>query len=131
MKTYTCKVRVNGSLLNVVRKNGVTAAEIAVLRHIHGTSPNGAAPVVDVKPEGNVQRSETAERKRLAENYSMGEMRGPALVKDVLGVEGVPLPQYVPGVDDPEIEKEPVAPATDAKPVRTRVAPAKEAAPAA
>ena len=126
MKTYDCKVQLNGSRNNAVRKRGVTAAEIAILRHIHGTSPNGAAAVVDIKPAGNVSRTETIERARLANRYSHGEMRGPALVKDVLGVAGVPLPQYVPGVDDPEDDgamaeaaPEPVAPKP---PKRTKIA---------
>ncbi len=127
MKTYDCKVNLNGSRNNAVRKRGVTAAEIAILREIHGKSPNGAAPITDIKPAGEVKRTDTVERARLASRYSFGEMKGPKLVKEVLGVDGVPLPQYVPGVDEPvEVEAEETQAAEVAptpKPKRTRVAP--------
>ena len=46
MQLYSCRVRLKGSLLNVVNKENVTAAEIRVLDHIHvGDNPG----VYDIK----------------------------------------------------------------------------------
>ena len=49
---------------NTVPKFGVTAAEIAVLRTIHGE-----ASVKDVEPSGEISRSNRAERQRLVDVY--------------------------------------------------------------
>lgn len=125
MKTYNCKVRLNGSLLNVVDKRGVTAAEIVLLRHIHGQSESANDPVTDIVAASDIKRSERDERARLGSMYSMGEKRGPQLVQELLGVGGVPLPQWVEGVDEPADEEAVEAsdqPAPPTRPRRTKVA---------
>jgi hypothetical protein len=118
MQLYDCSLRLNGSMLNVVRKFGVTAAEIAVLKHIHGRSPSGAEPVIEIVQAGTVARSDSQERARLANRYNRGAKKGEELVQKLLGITGVPLPAFVPGVDEPEaVEEEIVAPKRTKVPV--------------
>jgi hypothetical protein len=126
MRLYDCTVRLNGSLLHSVRKYGVTAAEIVVLRYIHGQSENSNDPVADIVAQGETRRADAQERARLSTIYRNGEEPGPVLINRLLGVAGVPLPLYVAGFDDPAevvsasdlvVDDEPLAEA----PVRTRV----------
>jgi hypothetical protein len=133
MRLYDCTVRLNGSLLHSVRKYGVTAAEIVVLRYIHGQSENANDPVTDIVAAGEARRADAQERARLSSIYRNGEEPGPVLVNRLLGVAGVPLPLYVAGFDDPSeivsandlvVDDEPLAEA----PVRTRVSKPKGAA---
>lgn len=100
MKLYDCRVRINGSLNHVTIRNGVTAAEIALLRWLHSRSENANEPVIDIVEVGEVARRDAAERKRLAENYSLGELTGERLVNQVFGVPGVALPQSVELVEE-------------------------------
>jgi hypothetical protein len=57
-------VKLGGDALNTVPKSGVTAAEIAVLQMIHG----GDA-VYDIRPTGQVERTQRVERERLKTIY--------------------------------------------------------------
>ncbi len=119
MKLYNCSVRLNGSLQNHVHCAAVTAAEIYLLRHLHGQSENAGEPVFDIKStldaDGHpmaINRSDAQERARLASIYSLGEVSGARLVASVLGVAGVPLPQELPDVEaesaeDLETESQP------------------------
>jgi hypothetical protein len=62
---------------NSVPKFGVTAAEIAVLRHIHGEDS-----VTDIEPAGDIQRSHREERARLVSTYGRqvdGSYQAPAV----------------------------------------------------
>jgi type IV secretory pathway VirB10-like protein len=95
LKLYNCRVRINGSLLNVIPRYAVTAAEIVLLRSLHSRSENANEPVIDVVEVGAVNRPDAVERQRLADTYSFGELNGPRLVHQVFGPEGVPLPQEV------------------------------------
>jgi hypothetical protein len=121
MKLYNCKVRLNGSLHNVVGKQKVTAAEIVVLKHIHGLSENAGAPVFDVVPAGEVKRTDQQERARLAATYRLGEVPGAKLIPTLLGVAGVPLPQEYVDEEGNSLEGETkdVTEAEDLPPVRT------------
>lgn len=103
MDLYSCKVRLAGSLENEVIKKNVTAAEIHLLKLIHTGQHPG---VVDIVKTGYVKnRSDLAERTRLASEYTRGELvedRGNKLITALFGVSGVPLPQtYVAPVDEP------------------------------
>lgn len=99
MKLYNIRLRVNGDLFTEVRKTDVTAAEIAVLAFLH----KGPDCLVECEEAGSVRRPDRAERKRLAALYSYGEMDGNALVRRVLGIDTLPLPQdYIPS--EPEAE---------------------------
>lgn len=67
MKLYDCKVRLGGSLYNEVPKAGVTAAEIHLFRHIHGTDA-----VVEIYEAGKNAATQSQERERLIETYGEG-----------------------------------------------------------
>jgi hypothetical protein len=64
MQTANVLVSLGGDHGNTVPKYGVTAAEIAVLRAIHGDDA-----VNDVEPSGDVKRSHRDERGRLLAIY--------------------------------------------------------------
>lgn len=93
MDLHTVKVRLAGSLDNEVIKHNVTAAEIHLLNLLHA----GQHPATtDIKLTGTVNRTDAAERKRLADEYTKGELvedRGNKLIQSLFGVAGVPLPQ--------------------------------------
>lgn len=109
MRLYSCKVRLSDSRYNEVRKIGVTAAEIQLLRTIHSLDPENEdvglemvdnTVVEDIEFTKEVGRSDQEERARLTELY------GPALkrfdgIKNLNGVFGigVPLPIHVPDED--------------------------------
>lgn len=118
MKLYSVKIRLSGSLYNEVRKDDVTAAEIAILRNFHG--PDSVADIVET---GDKPTNHDEERARLWQTYvgtdadaSFGPDGGSKakakVLRDVLGHASTPLPLALPG-------KVEVAPA---KPVRTRPA---------
>lgn len=97
MKLYDCTVLLHGEILNQVRKSMVTAAEIRILRGIH-VGNNDA--VTDITLVGETNRTDSAERRRLANAYGNdpfsldGEtsVSGTELVNRYFP-PGVPLPQ--------------------------------------
>src|SRR5262245_14074882 len=113
MHLYSAKVRLNGNINNEVRKENLTAAEIHLLRELHA-GPND--PVVEIVHTGYVDRTDAKERRRLAQEYTRGELiedRGEKLIRGLFGVDGVPLPaQYVA----PITEQLEVADADDGEP---------------
>lgn len=64
MQTAHCLLSLGGDHGNQVMKHGVTAAEIAVLRAIHGDEA-----VQEVEPAGHVKRTHREERERLLGTY--------------------------------------------------------------
>lgn len=147
MQLYNCTVRLNGTLTNNVFKSDVTAAEIEILRRIHGQSESSNDPVFEIQafdwregpdddegkptryrvPKGTVNRSAAAEKQRLAMTYSAGEMSGRDIVDSVLGAGATPVPLVVEGIEVPEDETPKPARVAipvvtpDVPPVRTRV----------
>jgi len=65
MKLYDCLVRLADSTTNEVPLFGITVPEIYILRDIHGIDA-----VVRIKPAGETDLDEGAERDRLALRYS-------------------------------------------------------------
>lgn len=122
MQLYNCQVRLANSPFNMVRKRGVTAPEVVVLRHVHGEEA-----VVDVELAGEVKRTDREERERLHNIYTPAlKKRDPAKgfansLGAIFGV-GTPLPVHLPDVEANVVEPE-------ASIRRHRVAPAKEPAP--
>ncbi len=127
-KLYSCKVRLQGSVLNEVPKSDVTAPEIEVLRALHGS--DAVAGIVET---GSVKRSDRDERRRLEEVYadagSVGEAvtRKKRMLTDLFGHERMALPKEIdaaPAVeeDDDDAETEQAAPAAPIR--RTRAKPA-------
>jgi hypothetical protein len=64
MDFYDCKVNLAGERANQVKREGVSAAEIAILRHVHGGS--GVEPVEDIvrKSAKKVENAELADSLR-------------------------------------------------------------------
>jgi len=97
MQLYNLTVRVGGSLFNEVPLADATAAEVEVLRRIHGHD----AMVRIVATKEDARRDDESERARLQQRYGRALMtiKGVGTLDAVLGVRGVPLPKAIPGVD--------------------------------
>lgn len=65
MQRATCTVRLSGDVGNTVRKEGVSPAEIVILRDIHG----GPDAVVDIQPTNMDKSSHADERAKLVDIY--------------------------------------------------------------
>jgi hypothetical protein len=99
MKLYNILLLLHGEMNNQVRKELVTAAEIQLLRGMH-VGNNDA--VKDIQHVANVDRTDTAERRRLALLYGTDSFALDGEVP-VTGIElvnrhyppGTPLPQEV------------------------------------
>ncbi len=98
MKLYNAVIWLHGEMLNQVPKTMLTAAEIHILRQIHAGNND---PVNNIVHVANVNRTDAAERRRLAMIYSPdqwadGEVpqSGVDIVNKHLGV-GITLPQEV------------------------------------
>jgi hypothetical protein len=83
--------------MNEVRKDEVTAAEIEVLRMVHGDDA-----VVEIKPAGDVKRSDNEERQRIYDRYAGPADNMPeavakklAKIRGILGHDRAPLPQSI------------------------------------
>lgn len=114
MKLYDCKVRLAGNVINEVRKEKVSAAEVIIMRAIHGDDA-----VIEIAEVGEDKRSDAEERDRLAAALYDGEV-----IAKVFGISAIPLPQEVPGV----ASAKKVQPAVDVEtPVRRPGRPAKSA----
>jgi hypothetical protein len=123
MKAYDCKLRLAGSVTNEVPKMGVSAAEIEVLREIHGNDA-----VVDIKEIGDLKRDSAAERAHLKRLYANPETlntqqfkRKAEMLRNLFGHDRLPLPADLAEVaprDDEEVDE----PVTAAPVRRTRVA---------
>lgn len=101
MQLYNCKVRLHGSLYNEVRKEAITAAEIAVLRAIHGQT-GGIDAVTEIEHIGRKDSSITDAylRDYLSHEYSMG-LAAIEEIKSLNGIFGVAgqLPDKIQGVE--------------------------------
>lgn len=102
-KLYDCKVRLQGSVLNEVPKQRVTAPEIEMYRALHG----GDA-VVDIKEVGSEKRSDKSERARLLNIFanpakSVGESLKKKVqqIRDLFGHDSNPLPTAIVAAVDP------------------------------
>lgn len=102
MKTYFCHVRLGGSASHMVPKHEATAAEIALLREIHG-----ADAVVDIQPEKDIVRTDAAERERLAFAYPQLQADNGAISMRLFGHFSMPLPKEVPGFEEPTVAEAP------------------------
>lgn len=109
MHLYDAKIRLAGSVLNEVRKTDLTAAEIEILRVLHG-----ADAVVDIVATRNDKRSHADERKRLYTAYAGPEenngetlKRKVQMIRDLFGHDSVPLPDKLadPVPDVEEVER--------------------------
>lgn len=122
-KLYSCKLRLNGSVLNEVPKDEVTAAEIEMLRGIHGSDA-----VLNIKDAGSVERSDADERVRVLSMFVNPLLDAPPRIKaktemfsTLFGHKSQPMPKTLEADETIEdiVEEKPVAP-----PIRRTRAPA-------
>ena len=122
MITYSAKIRLGGLLTNEVRKDGLTAAEIILLRDIHGD--DAVIDIVEtgkaISAESGKLRTNEEERVRLNEFYNSKETstaedhsKKTARMRALFGHDASTLPAKLPGGPWPK--------ASDGKPVRTVV----------
>lgn len=98
---YTAKINLAGSLLNQVEKTNLTAPEIHVLRHIHGSDSVSGI----IGTGSKVKRTDAQERARLAKEYRNGpDDAGSKLLNEIFGVAGT-LPTSIPEVKYVEVEE--------------------------
>lgn len=104
MKLFDCTVRLDGSPLNEVNKTEVTAAEIAVLRALHGADAviNIKASLDDKQKPKVVKRANIEERRRLHEIYASNQSltavdakKKLEMMTGLFGHESMPLPDDV------------------------------------
>lgn len=95
MEVYNCKVLLGGSRDNEVRKLAITAAEIVVLKHIHGDDS-----VLELVHVGSSKITNAQTRAMLTISYGGDDnsRAGPPVLKEVFGPPGAPLPQEIDGV---------------------------------
>jgi hypothetical protein len=101
MHTYSCKVRLGGSVINEVPKVGVTVPEMVLLQHVHG-----ADSISNVAYSKAVERTEDEERDRLRQVYGTS-VKSKQRVEQILGMDHQPLPDRVPGIQVPEPPESP------------------------
>lgn len=97
MKIYNCKVRLHANPNDEVRRNKVTAAEIRVLRKMHGEDA-----VIEITEIADIERTQDYERDRLERLYG---------AKAVTALFGVPVVKI-----DAELPADPMAEIETAKP---------------
>lgn len=102
MRQFACKVRLGGSLYNEVPKGEVTAAEIIVLRAIHGKEG-----VIDIKEVEPVKRTSEEERARLISSYGSAIAKRQEIVGGMGALIGLggPVPDSTDGLPTPAARK--------------------------
>ena len=113
-KIYSCKLRLDGSVLNEVPKDKVTAAEIEMLRGIHGSDA-----IVNTKDAGSVERSDAEERARVYSMFINPLLDAPPRLKaknemfsTLFGHKSQPMPKTLEAdetIEDPAPEEKPAA----------------------
>lgn len=112
MKLYNGTIRLETSVLHEQEGKDMTAAEILLIRFIHG----GHDAVVNVTESGETDRSDWEELERLRRSYQAGS------VEKVFGVGATRVPHELPPEPTEEVPEEKPSAAKDgmkiAKPKR-------------
>ena len=114
MRIYSATVRPAGDLHTEIFKENLTAAEIMVLRHLHGEDA-----VLKIQPMGERNVRHAEERARLVTEFG-GETHGENVIRTVFGPKTVRLPTELEDVvNDPILDDddEPVVDAKSPEPV--------------
>jgi hypothetical protein len=90
---YNCHVRLGGTTTSEVPLYGISAAEIIVLRHVHGLDA-----VVRIEAKNQATASNSAMRELLQKKYEGENKHG--MINSLFGPSHMPLPQEL----DPESE---------------------------
>ena len=96
MQIYSCKVRLSGNVNNEVRKPEVSAAEVLVLRQLHG-----ADAVLEVKRVRMEHAPHAKERDRLNRVY------GAKIITQLFGAAHNDLPVRVADLDETDGDEAP------------------------
>jgi hypothetical protein len=121
-KLYSCKLRLEGSVLNEVPKDDVTVAEIMMFRALHGNDA-----IVNIVETGERTVADAAERQRVVAKFINPARDAPPRLKaktemfrNMFGHDTLPLPKALEAAEEAEDE---IEEAVEAKPVarRTRV----------
>ena len=102
MDYYSARIRLNGSVLNEVRKERLSAPEVVVMQYLHGVDSVLDVVKVDAKPIEHM-----AERERLIQEYERALRRQQISFIQIFGPSHVDLPVSVPGYSDPADADEP------------------------
>jgi hypothetical protein len=128
---YSCKLRLEGSPLNEVPKDKITAGEIEMYRAIHGSDA-----IVAIREDGSVERSDIAERRRIQEMFLNPTLDGPIRLKqktemfrNSFGHDSLPMPKEMVTEDPIEEDDDEETTVVETAPRRTR-APRQTEAPA-
>ncbi len=102
MHLYSAKVRLAGNVLNEVRRENLTAAEVAVLRVVHGEDA-----VLEITKTGEDHSLKSSEVRQRLYDYYGGETEEVrksrlAMFRNLLGHDMAPLPKLLPEVEHQE-----------------------------
>lgn len=102
MFRYSMKVRLDGSVMNEVRRENVSAAEVILLRRLHGRDA-----VCDVKEIKSDKSEHAEERMTLQTRYAKPLMKlKPAITfEQLFGPEHMPLPNRLQEYERAEAEE--------------------------
>lgn len=102
MYRYNIKLRIGGSVLNEIRCRNVCAAEIMILRKLHGS--DAVCDIVELKNDSSPHR---IEREKLKAKYApdrIVEHRSRIRFEQMFGPEHTRLPDRLPEMETPEEE---------------------------
>jgi hypothetical protein len=97
MQTVNCVVAIGGDQGNTVPKFGITIAEVAVLRAIHGPDA-----IIDIELAGDVERGNRDERLRLLKEYVARDEDGKLIVENLFPGVGAKVPEDLEDLGLPE-----------------------------
>ncbi len=95
MDIYKGKIRLSGDMRNEVRKEGLTAPEVILLKRIHGDDA-----FVEIEKTGREPRNHYDERQRLYTEYpaAINTDAKRHYIEELFGPNHQDLPSTVPGV---------------------------------
>ncbi len=94
MYRYSAKIRISGSVMNEVRRPNMSAAEIMILRQLHG---NDAVVDISESEKADKKADHGKERERLKRRYlGQSERRTKLNFATMFGPEHLPLPERLP-----------------------------------
>ena len=106
MDYFSARIRLNGSVMNEVRKDCLSAPEVIIMQYLHGA--DSVLDIVKVDPPDlPVAFTHDAERERLIAEYERALRRQQISFIQIFGPSHVALPVSVPGYTEPDEVDEP------------------------
>jgi len=94
MYRYSAKIRLGGSVTNEVQKSNLSAAEITILRRLHG---NDAVSQVEEGVNDNVSHEEERSRLQVTYDRALLKVQPPTTFEQLFGHSHQPLPVRLMG----------------------------------